>query len=247
LVTVYGNYVESLGNAGGYGAVTFTFPDGAHGIPLHASASSSYEAGLKVQAFDKRLMSTLAFFEIDKTNMATRDTSSPITSAMVNAGTARSRGIELDITGKVTNDLSLIGSYAYTDARFTSSNIDSFGGNQGVAGNMLANVPKNSGSIWAKYQLLPEHLSVGLGGNFRGARQRDNQNTFVLPGYATMDTFIVYNFKVMGPSKLTTQLNVNNILDNRYFINSNIYDAVPALGVMPGQPLMVMGSIQLEY
>lgn len=239
-LSVYGNYVESLGNAGGYGAVTFTFPDGAHGIPLHASASSSYEGGLKVQAFDKRLLSTLAFFEIDKTNMATRDLSSSNQFAMVNAGKARSRGIEFDITGAITKDLSLIGSYAYTDTRFTSNN-------DGLQGNALANVPKNSGSIWAKYQLLPEHLSVGFGGNFRGARQGDNANTFIMPGYATLDTYIAYNFKVMGRSKLTTQLNVNNILDKRYFINSNNYDATPTLGVMPGQPLMVMGSIRLEY
>ena len=95
--------------------------------------------------------------------------------------------------------------------------------------------------------MLPEHLSVGLGGNFRGARQGDNANTFIMPGYATLDTYIAYNFKVMGRSKLTTQLNVNNILDKRYFINSNNYDATPTLGVMPGQPLMVMGSIRLEY
>jgi iron complex outermembrane receptor protein len=116
-----------------------------------------------------------------------------------------------------------------------------------LQGNTLANVPKNSGSIWAKYQLIPEQLSMGLGGNFRGTRQGDNQNTFVMPGYATMDTFIAYNFKFMGRSKLTTQLNVNNILDKRYFINSNVYDATPTLGIMPGQPLTVMGSIRLEY
>ncbi len=235
-LAVYGNYVESLGNAGAYGAVSL---DG-NGMPLHASRSSSYEGGLKVQAFDKRLLSTLAFFEIDKSNMATRDLSSPNPNAMTNTGAARSRGIEFDVTGEITKDLSLIGSYAYTEARFISNN-------DGLQGNLLANVPKNSGSLWAKYQLLPEHLSVGLGGNFRGARQGDNANTFVMPGYATMDTFIAYNFKLMGRSKLTTQLNVNNILDKRYFINSNVYDSDPRLGIMPGQPLMVMGSIRLEY
>jgi iron complex outermembrane receptor protein len=239
-LAIYGNYVESLGNAGGYGAVTFNFDATGLGSPLHASSSSSYEGGIKVQAFDKRLMSTLAFFEIDKSNMATRDLSSSNPFAMANTGKARSRGIEFDVTGAVTKDLSIIGSYAYTDARFISNN-------DGLQGNLLANVPRNSGSIWAKYQLLPEHLSVGLGGNFRGDRQGDNQNTFLMPGYATMDTFIAYNFKVMGRSKLTTQLNVNNILDKRYFINSNVYDATPTLGVMPGQPITIMGSIRLEY
>ena len=239
-LAIYGNYVESLGNAGGYGAVTFNFDANGLGSPLHASSSTSYEGGLKVQAFNKRLMSTLAFFEIDKSNMATRDLSSSNPFATTNTGKARSRGIEFDISGAVTKELSLIGSYAYTDARFTSNN-------DGLQGNLLANVPKHSGSIWAKYQLLSERLSVGLGGNFRGDRQGDNQNTFLMPGYATMDTFIAYNFKLMGHSKLTTQLNVNNILDKRYFINSNVYDATPTLGVMPGQPLTFMGSVRLEF
>jgi iron complex outermembrane receptor protein len=88
---------------------------------------------------------------------------------------------------------------------------------------------------------------MGLGGNFRGTRQGDNQNTFQLPGYATMDTFIAYKFNVLGRSKLTTQLNVNNILDKRYFINTNVYDSSPTLGILPGQPLSLMGSIKLEY
>jgi len=68
-----------------------------------------------------------------------------------------------------------------------------------------------------------------------------------MPGYATMDAFIAYNFKVMGRSRLTTQLNVNNILDKRYFINSNVYDSDPRLGIMPGQPLSFIGSIKLEF
>ena len=235
-LSAYGNYVQALGNAGQFGPVSLD----PNGVPLHAQRSESYEGGLKVQAFDKRLLSTLAFFNIDKSNMAVQAENTANYSIMTNGGTARSRGIEFDVSGAVTQNLNLIGSYAYTDARFTNNVA-------GLQGNTLANVPKNSGSVWAKYQLFSEHLSMGLGGNFRGARQGDNQNTFVMPGYATMDTFIAYNFKVLGRSKLTTQLNVNNILDKHYFINSNVYDAVPTLGVMPGQPLTVMGSVRLEY
>ena len=33
------------------------------------------------------------------------------------AGRVRSQGVELDVAGNLTDSLSLIGSYAYTDAR----------------------------------------------------------------------------------------------------------------------------------
>lgn len=235
-LSIYGNYVESLGNAGAYGSVTLD----ANGVPLHASRSYSYEGGFKIEAFEKRLLSTISFYEINKTNMATRDITSPNPNVMTNTGAARSRGVEFDIAGSITNDLSLIGSYAYTDARFTTNN-------DGLQGNLLANVPRNSGSIWAKYQLIPEKMFIGLGGNFRGTRQGDNQNSFLLPGYATLDAYLAYKFNFAGKTKLTTQLNVNNILDKAYYINSNVYDAVPSLAIMPGQPLSVMGSLKLEF
>ncbi len=235
-LSVYGNYVEALGNAGQFGPVSLD----PNGVPLHAQRSASYEGGLKVQAFDKRLISTLAFYEVNKANIAVQAENTANYTLTTNGGKARSRGIEFDISGAVTDQLNIIGSYAYTDARFIDNSA-------GLQGNTLANVPKNSGSIWAKYQLIPNQLSMGLGGNFRGTRQGDNLNTFVMPGYTTMDTFIAYRFNVMGRSKLTTQLNVYNILDKRYFINSNVYDATPTLGVNPGQPLTLIGSIRLEY
>jgi len=48
------------------------------------------------------------------------------------------------MTGQITDALSLIGSYAYTDARITKDNGD-------FQGMRLSNVPENSGSLWVKY------------------------------------------------------------------------------------------------
>ena len=63
------------------------------------------------------------------------------------ANKQRSQGIELDITGQVTNNFSLIGSYAFTDARVLVDH----GGS--TAGNRMPNVPEHSGSLWVKYDL----------------------------------------------------------------------------------------------
>ena len=55
------------------------------------------------------------------------------------AGKVRSRGVEVDITGRLTDSWSMIGSYAYTDAWVTEDPI--------LAGKALQNVALNTGSL----------------------------------------------------------------------------------------------------
>jgi outer membrane receptor protein involved in Fe transport len=54
----------------------------------------------------------------------------------------------------------------------------------------------------------------------------------------------------IGRSRLTARLNINNLMDQRYFESSNITDPlvrIPHLGITPGAPLTVLGSIQVTY
>jgi iron complex outermembrane receptor protein len=154
------------------------------------------------------------------------------------AGEARSRGLEFDLSGELTRTFSLIASYAYTDARFTQDD-------SGLQGHRIANVPRHSGSLWAKAQLVPERLSAGVGAFVRSQREGDNENTFQMPGYATLDAFAAWTSRV-GSTRMVAQLNVSNLLNKRYFINSNVYDASPRFGVMPGQPRTLIGSVRFE-
>ena len=233
-LALYANYVESLGTWGTGLAVKSDLG----GQPLPAERSKSAEAGLKAEALGGRLSSTLALFEIRKTNMATRDLSSPDPTALRATGQARSRGVELDLSAELAGNLSLIASYAYTDALFTRDD-------SGLQGHTIANVPKNSASLWVKARLVPDTLSAGAGVFARGQRQGDNENTFQMPGYATVSMFGAYSLR-LGATRLTAQLNVENLFDRRYFINSNVYDASPRYGVMPGQPRTVIGSLRVD-
>jgi iron complex outermembrane receptor protein len=74
----------------------------------------------------------------------------------------------------------------------------------------------------------------------------DNENTFQLPGYVTVDAYLASHFRVKR-TRVTPQVNFTNLLDKRYFLNTNVYDASPHLGIMPGQPFSVTGSIRWEY
>jgi iron complex outermembrane recepter protein len=233
--SIYGNYVSSLGTWGTSNVISVDI----NGHPLPAQQSHSYEGGVKIETLGGRLRSTLAVFDLTKTHVATRDLASPDPTALRSIGEAHSTGVEFDISGTLTPRLSLVGSYAYTDAKFSKDN-------NGLQDLLIANVPRHSGSLWLRSELVRQKLSAGAGVFARGQRQGDNENTFQLPGYATIDAFASYSFN-FERGRLTPQVNFVNLLDKRYFLNTNVYDAYPRLGIMPGQPFTIIGSVRWEF
>ncbi|WP_051299929.1 TonB-dependent siderophore receptor [Methylobacter luteus] len=227
-LSLYGNYVESLGGANTALA--------SNGQPLSAETAQQHEVGFKTELFDKKLLTTVAFYELTKQNIATPD---PINSRFsVSTGEARSRGIEVDVSGQVTDGLSLIASYAYTDAEITKDN-------QGNQGHKLWNVPRNSGSFWAKYSVqdpVLRGLNFGAGAYVVGEREGNNANDWQMPGYVRVDALIGYSLE-LGKSKVTAQLNVNNLLDKTIYETS----AFNGYLTQPGAPRNFMGSIRLEF
>ncbi len=234
-LSLYGNYASSLGTWGTSNVIAVDI----NGHPLPAQQSRSYEGGAKIEAFGGRLRSTLAVFDLTKTHVATRDLSSPDPNALRAIGEAQSDGVELDLAGTLSSRFSLIGSYAYTDAKFSKDN-------NGLQDLLIANVPRHSGSVWLRSELIREKLAIGTGAFVRGQRQGDNENTFQLPAYASADAFASYTFK-FERGRLVPQLNLTNLLDKRYFLNTNVYDAYPRLGIMPGQPFTVTGAVHWEF
>lgn len=239
-LSVYGNYAESLGVSNSGRSAT--------GEPFAPQESEQFEAGIKGEWFEGRLTSTLAYFHLTKTNLLSADITTPNPSDSIAIGEALSEGIEFDIAGQITDRLSLVGTYAYTDARITKDQGQDGLGNPTTRnqGNRLANVPEHSGSLWAKYWVLPEQFEMGAGVYLIGNRQGDNENTLDLPGYGRLDLFAAYHQNV-GKSKLTAQINVNNVLDKQYYKNTNTVDGVPRVRIAPGEPLTVIGSVRLEF
>lgn len=158
-------------------------------------------------------MAVLIFYNLTKDNLLTPDLSTPDPLDRIAVGKQRSRGIELDISGQLTQELSLIGSYAYTDAKVVWDN-------SGLQGNLMPLVPEHAGSAWLRYEVrrIPQlhGLSVGIGVFAAGKREGDIQNTFQLPGYARLDAFAAYRMR-LGPTRLTAQINARNILNKRYY------------------------------
>jgi iron complex outermembrane receptor protein len=244
---VYGNYTESFGANTGVSA-------SGRGLP--PETGTQYEVGLKTQFFDQRLIATLAFYHLSKNNILTPDLSTPAIGDSTTIGEARSKGIEFDFSGQITRGLKLIGNYALMDARITRDFSEDELGNPGTGnqGNRLPNAPRHSGSVWMKYDFAEapvqpawRGLSLGMGVFAASERAGDNENSFALPGYARLDASAAYRWKV-GPSRITAQLNVRNILDKHYYEATDPFvNLVPRLGIIPGAPLTFIGSLRVEF
>lgn len=224
-LSLYGNYVESLGSPNS--------SIGVNGQILQPEIAEQYEVGFKTSFFNDRLISSVAFYDLTKQNLSVRIPGTIYSEAI---GKARSQGVEIDISGRVTDGLSLIASYAYTDAAILKGN------NQGK---QLWNVPRNAGSFWAKYDLQQEALrglSVGAGVYFQDQKQGDNANSYQLPGWGRVDALVKYSLPV-AKTKTTFQFNIENLLDHEYY-TATMNDR---FSVNVGQPRTFMGSIKVEY
>ncbi|MGH8653517.1 MAG: TonB-dependent siderophore receptor [Gammaproteobacteria bacterium] len=176
---LYGSYSESFGAFAQLGR-------SRTGEAFGPETATQYEAGVKADPLDGNLTATLAFYHLSKQDILTPDPVDPDFSVQI--GAARSRGIELDVSGELSPALKLIASLAYTDTEITSSNL-------GDEGNPLVAVPEWSGSLWAVHtrQEGPlRGLKLGAGIFAEDARSGDNAGTFELPGYVRVDLLAGY-------------------------------------------------------
>ncbi|MBF8668877.1 TonB-dependent receptor [Pseudomonas putida] len=172
----------------------------------------SWELGAKLD-MPGALTGTLALFDIDKRNVLVADGDSQSGTIIYrNAGAVRSRGVELDLTGQLSERWSLIGSYAFTDAQVTKD--------PDLRGNRLQNVARHSGSLSAVYDYGSlfggDHLRIGAGARYVGERAGNPTNTFDLPSYTVADAFASYETR-LDEHKVLLQLNVKNLFDKVYY------------------------------
>lgn len=202
---------------------------------LPAERARQFEIGHKVEWLDGKLNSTVALYELTKRNRAgSVPVDTPPYYTTVTVGKARSRGLEWDVSGELTQRLSLIGSYAYTATRVPTD--------PAYEGKELANVARHSGSLWARYAFDPQWTG-GAGVFAQGQRQGDIGNTFQLPGYARIDAMLAYRF-ALGSARAALQFNVDNLFDKKYYSGSHQYAQD---WIKLGTPRTARATLRLDY
>jgi iron complex outermembrane receptor protein len=233
-VSFYGNYVENFG-------IPNAFFSGIDGQSPRPETAQQWEAGIKTEFLDGRFSATAAWFHLTKQNIATShpDPELALRGFSVLTGEARNEGVEVDITGELLPGWNIIANYAYIDSEIIQNN-------DGTQGNRFPNVPKHAGNIWTTYAFQNETLrglKIGGGVTLRGKREGNQENDFQMQGYDVFNLMTSYAMKV-GKSRITAQLNVNNLFNEEYFPSSGGFNRAR---IAVGMPRVFLGSVRIEY
>jgi iron complex outermembrane receptor protein len=201
--------------------------------------SRSYEVGTKLETADGRLTSTIAAYKSHKSNILTSD---PVNAGFsIAAGEAESRGIEIDASGQITEDVRASFSYAYTDAEVTKAALDINFGLALPVGSRLINIPKHSGTLllMRDFHLSNATFSLGASANYVSSRLGETGvPTFELPSYTLVNLMGSY-----APTEhIKLSVDVTNLFDRKYYPSS-----YARLWVGPGAPRAYMARAAYRF
>lgn len=205
-ISFYGSYSESFKPNSSIAKQISSLPP---------EQGQSWEIGSKVELLNG-VTGTLALFDIAKRNVMVNELIDGETVTRT-AGRVRSQGIELDVAGQLTDNLSAIATYAYIGARVTED--------PNNKGNQMTNVARNSASLFLTQTLgstgwqSGDEMRIGAGARYVGRRAGDAANRFTLDDYTVADAFISYSLLV-NHYRVKWQLNVKNLFDKTYYPSS---------------------------
>jgi len=224
--------------------------------PIKPSIIDQYEAGIKTEFLKGLLSTNVTVYQITNSNLAQTalqpdGTPYADTSIKMLSGGTKSKGIEVDITTRPVDGLSVIAGYSYNDMRYTETS-----GKNGsfIEGDRVARTPQNTANLSFFYTLQSGFLkgiSVGAIGSYIGKRIGGWNNQYntdftkypngiwyreiPLEGYTTIDVSAGYNWKKI--SLLCKLSNITNELN--YTVHENY-------SVNPIAPRQVMVSLKYK-
>ena len=218
-----------------YAGVTFDFTDRVTGyanysyiyqpqdavdydrVYIEPSKGTTYELGVKAEWFDKRLLTTLAWFTGKQDGLATYVATRFMEGyayGYYRPDDVESKGFEFEATGKLSENTSLLFGYTHLSLDggppLPEADPDQTGPTYGWVPRRTANL-----MLSTRLQSVPA-LSLGIGGRWQS--DISNYEDYVKyarvrqDGYAILNAFVAWD---ITPG-LTLRANVNNITDEKY-------------------------------
>jgi catecholate siderophore receptor len=151
----------------------------------------------------------------------------------VQTGETQVEGTEVTLNGYVTDKWQVAGGYAHQFGEVT-------GETTVEVGTELPNVPRNTFSLWNRYQ-FSDMWGAGVGVIYRDdmiAVLANDGAQVILPDYVTVDAALYFKLN----QNLRAQLNVENIFNEKTFLNAHT-----ANNIQPGPPTTAYFSITSNF
>ena len=176
------------------------------------------------------LSATAAIYQLDRTNVAITD--SPSTSILVDG--QRTKGVELGLSGKISPQWSVMGGYAYQDAKLATMPTVF---DKTLNGARLAMVPQHTFSLWNRYD-LDSQWAAGLGVSYRDSLYTLIDNTVKLPSYTRVDVALFYKLN----KRYQLQANLENLLGEQYYASAHNNN-----NITPGSPRALRMTLNAKF
>ncbi|MEM9648173.1 MAG: TonB-dependent receptor [Bacteroidota bacterium] len=197
---------------------------------VDALTSDQIEFGTKSSFFGNRLLVQASLYSINRNGRLIEDPAS--SGGFVNLlqiGDEVSRGFELDISGRISNNFTLIANYAFNEIEIKDDT-------ESIALLELEeNNPKHTAGFWGKYTFTDgffNNLGIGAGGRFVAESQIVDTTPTAITDRIFFDSYFTARLGLFYKiDKFNINFNLNNAFDERYFIGG-----LNAGRVFPGAP-----------
>jgi iron complex outermembrane receptor protein len=230
-LTLYYSYSSS------FVAASPTAQDSTGNNPFKPTKARQNEVGAKANLWDGMVSTTLALYDIKKTNTLAVAICNPGVGGVCSqqVGGEESKGIEWEVDARPMDNWQVLFGLAHDHATIDAS---SGAKTAPFAGSRLTNAPVNSAHVWSRYDLTEGALrqfGFGVGiyyvGDQAGSQPSlSDTRVLLLPSYVITDLALYY-----APSKkLTLTLKVGNLFNKTYFEGVN--STTNEIGIVPGSP-----------
>jgi len=230
-INLYGTYVEGFQPQ----TASVIGDPAIYGGPFDPLTSNMIEFGAKSEWLAKRLTLNTSIYRIKQNNILINAYDAVNPDLLEQRGQEVSKGVEVDINGRILPNLSISANYAYNDVIITKSD------NPELEGKQKDFVPHHMGGAWLRYNInkgLLDGIGMALGGNFVTDQTTSQYGDLVLPGYRVFNAALFYRIE-----KVRLSLNINNLTDEKYWIGRGR----SSVTVNPGAPRNFLFSVGYSF
>jgi catecholate siderophore receptor len=190
---------------------------------------TNYEVGAKWN-LKPGLSFTSAVYRLDRTNVVVPDPTDASRSILVDG--ARTKGVEVGLSGRLSPVWTASGGYAYQDGRITNTLSAT-----AKDGAKLAGVPTHTLSLWNRWD-VSRRWGAGFGIIHNADMFTSTDNTVMLPAFTRLDAALFVNLT----RAVAAQVNMENMLDAGYYAFSHNNN-----NITPGSPRALRVALTTRF